>query len=75
MLSAACFDLANELIRPSLVDREDIIGDPHDIGVITLLQHEHLVDNIFGRPLPMRMTKNFARTPRAMKRAAARGDQ
>ncbi len=75
MLSAACFDLANELIRPSLVDREDIIGDPHDIGFITLLQHEHLVDDIFGRPLPMGVTKNFARTPRAMKGAPARSDQ
>src|SRR5215467_5658909 len=72
MLRLACFDLLDELTGPSLVYCKHVVGYPHDVGPVTLLQHQHLIHNVLNRTLPVRMTKHFTGAPRAVKRTTTR---
>src|SRR5438552_5091612 len=75
MLRAAGFDFLDKLLRPLPADRQHIVGDPHDVRFVSLLEHQHFIYDIFGRALPMGVTEYFARTPRAVEGASASGDQ
>ena len=60
MLRVSLFHFLKELHRPLLVDGQHIVGNPHDVRVVLLFDHQHFVHNVLRRTLPMGMTKYFA---------------
>ena len=60
MLRVACFDFTYEIVSPLLVDGQNIVGNPHDVGVVALLEHQHLINDVLRRALPMAVAENLA---------------
>ena len=75
MLRAPALYFIEKLHRPFSIDREDVIGNPHDVRVVRRLDHHHFVDDVARRPLPVCVAENFAGAPCTVKWTAPRRNQ
>src|SRR5262249_13916753 len=75
MLCIPRFDFAYEIVSPLFVDRQHVIGNPHDVRLVALFEHEHFVHDILRGTLTMRVAEHLAGAPCAMKGTAAGRNQ